>query len=55
MTNNTNSIMKTNAFFPFSDLSTKHELPDALFTILSSKQQAFQLSGESLVLVQTHG
>lgn len=50
--------MKIKAFFPFSDLLTKHELPDALFAILSSKQQVasiVQLSGESLVLVQTHG
>lgn len=43
--------------FPFSDLLTKHKLPAALFTVLSSKQQAAslaQLPGESLVLVHRH-
>lgn len=49
--------MINNPFFPFSDLVTKHELPDALFTILTSKKQAAsitQLSGESLMLVYKH-
>lgn len=57
MTNNKNSIKQTNPFSPFSDLLTKHELPDALFTILSSKQQVASiasLSGESLVLVHRY-
>lgn len=49
--------MKTNPFFQFSDLLRKLRLPDAMFTILSSKQQVAstdQLSGERLVLVHRY-